>query len=140
MKKLAFFVTILSIGLFIGISAFAEDQDIQQPKEPRDSQEQGRMNDHQGGMKGKMRMGMHRPPSMIATSDGGVLVLNGGKLAKYDAQLNLVKEVEIKGGPAPSKKEHPKMDEEQIPSPPDLPAEEAPKAPTKSDAPALATS
>ena len=40
-------------------------------------------------------------PAVVATSDGGVVVLTGGKLAKYDNSLNLVKEVEIKGGPKP---------------------------------------
>jgi hypothetical protein len=34
--------------------------------------------------------------SMVATSDGGVIVMMGPKLLKYDKDLNLVKEVEIK--------------------------------------------
>ncbi|MBF0384359.1 MAG: hypothetical protein HQL27_00665 [Candidatus Omnitrophica bacterium] len=34
--------------------------------------------------------------TVIATSDGGVIVLAGNKLMKYDKDLNLVKEVEIK--------------------------------------------
>ena len=33
---------------------------------------------------------------MVATSDGGVIVLTGNKLTKYDKDLNVVKEVEIK--------------------------------------------
>ncbi len=35
-------------------------------------------------------------PYMVATSDGGVVILTGKKLVKYDKDLNLVKEVEIK--------------------------------------------
>ncbi len=33
---------------------------------------------------------------MVATDEGGVFVLAGNKLMKYDADLNLVKEVEVK--------------------------------------------
>jgi hypothetical protein len=40
--------------------------------------------------------GMMGGSSLIATSDGGVVVLMGNKLIKYDKDLNLVKEVEIK--------------------------------------------
>lgn len=43
------------------------------------------------GMMGAMRSGQ-----MIATSDGGVIVMMGNKLYKYDKDLNLKKEVEIK--------------------------------------------
>lgn len=41
----------------------------------------------------KMMMGCKE---LIATQDGGVVLMMGHKLIKYDAQLNLVKEVEIK--------------------------------------------
>jgi hypothetical protein len=34
--------------------------------------------------------------NLVPTSDGGVIVMAGGKLAKYDANLNLVKETDIK--------------------------------------------
>ncbi len=44
-----------------------------------------------GGMMSSM-MGK----SMAATSDGGVIVMSGNKLTKYDKDLNVVKEVEIK--------------------------------------------
>ncbi len=53
------------------------------------------------GMMGKMEMmhgmkGMMNKPSMVASNDGGVIILSGNKLSKYDAKLNLVKEAEIK--------------------------------------------
>ena len=48
----------------------------------------------------KMMMSMHgmmmRSPTMVASNDGGVIVLTGSKLYKYDKNLNLVKEAEIK--------------------------------------------
>ena len=40
--------------------------------------------------------GMMYGASLAATEDGGALVLMGNKLCKYDKDLNLVKEVEIK--------------------------------------------
>ena len=40
--------------------------------------------------------GMTRSSSMVASNDGGVIVLSGNKLYKYDKNLNLVKEAEIK--------------------------------------------
>ena len=43
---------------------------------------------------GKMCMMLQK--QMVSTSDGGVIVLAGNKLYKYDKNLNLVKEVEIK--------------------------------------------
>ncbi len=49
--------------------------------------------------KGMHAMGM-RPKmgakNMVATSDGGVVIMVGGKIIKYDKDLNLVKEVEFK--------------------------------------------
>ena len=37
---------------------------------------------------------MHK--EMVATEDGGVIVMMGNKLCKYDKDLNMVKEVEMK--------------------------------------------
>ena len=45
-------------------------------------------------MCGKMKSKMQK--SMVATSDGGVVVLSHNKLTKYDKNLNIVKEVELK--------------------------------------------
>ena len=41
----------------------------------------------------KMKMG---GKELIATQDGGVVLMMGNKLIKYDGAMNLVKEVEIK--------------------------------------------
>lgn len=51
-----------------------------------------------GGMMTMMHKmhGMTRSPTMVASNDGGVIVLTGNKLYKYDKNLNLVKEAEIK--------------------------------------------
>lgn len=50
-----------------------------------------------GMMKMMYKMhGMMRSSTMVASNDGGVIVLTGNKLYKYDKNLNLVKETEIK--------------------------------------------
>ncbi len=40
-------------------------------------------------------MGGLMSKSMVPTSDGGVIVLNGNKLTKYDGNLNVQKEVSL---------------------------------------------
>jgi hypothetical protein len=52
----------------------------------------GMMGDKEN-MKGMRGMMMHA--SMVATPDGGVIVLSGRTLTKYDKDLNVVKEVEL---------------------------------------------
>ena len=53
-------------------------------------------------MERREMMGMHPMPgtmcsgSLAASEDGGAFVLMGNKLCKYDKDLNLVKEIEIK--------------------------------------------
>ena len=46
------------------------------------------------GMCQMMKSMMDR--SVIATTDGGIVVVSGNKLTKYDKDLNVVKEVELK--------------------------------------------
>jgi hypothetical protein len=41
-------------------------------------------------------MGAFMDRTVVATSDGGVVVLAGEKLMKFDKNLNLVKEIEVK--------------------------------------------
>jgi hypothetical protein len=48
------------------------------------------------GGKGCPMMGGMMQKSMVATSDGGVVVQSGHKLIKYDKNLNVVKEAEVK--------------------------------------------
>ena len=60
-----------------------------------------RMTDEEGKMKSMcpmhaMMMKQMMGREMIATADGGVLILLGNKIIKYDKDLNLVKEAEIK--------------------------------------------
>lgn len=68
----------------------------------KEEQKGAGMMEGKDGMKGKgmmkmmgMMREMHNKVSVTATSDGGALVVSGGKLIKYDNQLNVVKEVDL---------------------------------------------
>ena len=74
------------------------DDSMMPPKEMMEHA--GMMGKHHGMMGQRppmcpMMKGMMEK-KVVATSDGGVVVLVGNKLVKYDKDLNLVKEVEIK--------------------------------------------
>jgi hypothetical protein len=67
----------------------------------------GNMGNFKGGERGdKKGMGcpmchmnkmmMMEGKKLVATQDGGAILMIGNKLIKYDSQLNIVKEVEIK--------------------------------------------
>lgn len=84
----------LGVFLVVGILAFAVSAQAEQD---------GEMKGMKDGMKGKgmkggmmMGMGMMQKSEMVASSDGGVIVMSGGKLTKYDKDLNVIKEVELK--------------------------------------------
>ena len=127
MKKIAF-ILFLFLTSFCSFS-FAEDQGNPPPSDSQQQDmpgmQQNNPQNNQGGMmggqgmmgKGKMGgMGMH--PTVVATSDGGVVVLMGNKLAKYDSSLTLIKEVEMKGGPKPMDKKAQSSDQADQPSAP----------------------
>jgi hypothetical protein len=93
-------ILLLTIAAVVGIgSYFALAQD------PRGGMMgRGMMNDNERmqqmgrGMMGWDGMGgpMMHGGSLVATPDGGVIVMMGNELMKYDKDLNLTKEVEIK--------------------------------------------
>lgn len=92
MKKTAFVVVLMLLVLAASSIGFAQ--------EPAEMKEQMVVKEMKGGMMGmqpglsimKKMMG----GQMVATKDGGVIVLIGKKLLKYDKDLNLQKEAEIK--------------------------------------------
>jgi hypothetical protein len=57
--------------------------------------EEGQKKDKMSMMKDMGMMAMMNKPSMVAVKDG-IVILSGNKLTKYDNNLNLVKEVELK--------------------------------------------
>ncbi|MBP9855472.1 MAG: hypothetical protein KBD53_11450 [Candidatus Omnitrophica bacterium] len=54
----------------------------------------GMMNSKMMGMCPMMQSMMQK--QVVATSDGGIIVVAGNKLTKYDKDLNVIKEVELK--------------------------------------------
>lgn len=74
---------------------------------PSMAQEMKGMKDMDHGMGSKAMMGCQggcpmkgamMGKSVVATSDGGVVIVAGNKIIKYDKNLKLVKEVEIDAG------------------------------------------
>ena len=90
MKKIILVGVLLA--LFIAVPAFLFSQPAGQGKGPAMG--------HGGGMMkdcpkcGMMKMMMDK--TMVASGDGGVIIMIGNKLLKYDKDLELKKEVEIK--------------------------------------------
>lgn len=93
MKRLIFGIFIMFVALSLGAPLYAHDKEM------------GMMGTESGenkGMMGGKMMGMHMmmkmilEKSVVATEDGGIVVVAGNKITKYDKDLNVVKEAEIK--------------------------------------------
>lgn len=89
MKKLVLLFMLLAFVMTTSVISYAEEKGSMMGKE------------HKGSMKGKgympcMMMKKMMQREMVVTEDGGVIVMVGNKLMKYDKDLNLVKEAEIK--------------------------------------------
>lgn len=93
MNKRAFILMLVCFSVGVGSLSYAEEEQgaAQDPMMGK-----GMMKGKMGMMKGGMMGMMHR--SMVASPDGGVIVLSGNKLMKYDKDLNLAKEAVIPGG------------------------------------------
>jgi cytochrome c556 len=94
MSKLRVLALVIVAAVFCPVIAFAQGPD--EKKEPvmtEQMKEKPTGQEYAGGMAMKM-MGMMQK-QMVATNDGGVIVLLGNKLIKYDKDLNLIKEVEV---------------------------------------------
>jgi len=77
-------------GLAFAQAPLEKNPPVVEEKTPEKQMDKGQM----GGMIMQMMGGMQK--QMLATSDGGVIVMTANKLSKYDKDLNLVKEVELK--------------------------------------------
>ncbi len=83
--------------MFCSVVAFAQGSDEKnQPVVEEKIQEKQLDKERMGGMMMQMMGTIQK--QMVATNDGGVIVMTGNKLLKYDKDLNLVKEVELKTG------------------------------------------
>ena len=88
MRKIAGMVLAGLVAAIFCSSVYAQDKEGAMDK---DTMKPGMMGQ---GMMDMCKMMMGK--SVVATSDGGVVVLMGNKLQKYDKNLELKKEVEIK--------------------------------------------
>lgn len=100
MKRIlgGFFIGVLVIGCVSAVSA--EDKKVMMGWGRKKHIEAGKDEHGCGEMTGPGKMMEMRnllmAKSMVATSDGGVIVLFGNKLQKYDRDLVLQKEVQLK--------------------------------------------
>lgn len=90
MKKIISLIMVLS--LLIALPVFAEEM----KKEEMPGMAMGKSMEMPMPGMGKMCCPMMGKAQMVATDEGGVIVFAGHRLMKYDADLNLVKEVEVK--------------------------------------------
>ena len=97
MRKVKLVALVVISIMFCSVLAFAQSPDeknqpVVEEKTPAKQIDKGQM----GGMIMQMMGAMQK--QMVATNDGGIIVLTGNKLLKYDKDLNLVKETEVKTG------------------------------------------
>ncbi|MBN1404986.1 MAG: hypothetical protein JW946_00520 [Candidatus Omnitrophica bacterium] len=111
MKRKILVVLVVVACLSYGVYAFAEEASQAQAQEETQVQAQEQqpaeaqmqkpdmMKKHHDDKKNMMMMRCMKNMNknqMVAASDGGVIVLSGNRLLKYDKNLDLKKEVEIK--------------------------------------------
>jgi len=99
MRRLSVIIIAIYLFLAIGLNSLSFAQGMNekmgdQPMMGKDMMTKEKMME-KCPMHGMMMKGMMEK-TIIATADGGVFVLVGNKLIKYDKNLNLVKEIEIK--------------------------------------------
>lgn len=96
MKKVASIGLVALFLLSLGTVSFAEGMKSMKDKDSSMDMGKGMMGDKKMGMMmGPMMMKMMEK-SLVPTSDGGIVLLAGNKITKYDKDLNVMKEVEIK--------------------------------------------
>jgi len=88
---------VFAVMCFCSSASLALAQD-QNPAQNKDASGKDMAGDkmHKGMMGKGMMMPMMMAKQMVASNDGGVIVLAGNKLYKYDKNLTLVKEAEVK--------------------------------------------
>ena len=97
MRKVKVLGLVIVATMFCSATAFAQDSsEKKEPAMEEKTNEKQMEKERMAGMVMQMMGAMQK--QMVATNDSGVIVLAGNKLLKYDKDLNLVKEVELKTG------------------------------------------
>ncbi len=120
MRKFFWVLLWVSGIILVGVITYAQNE---QTKEPAKPVEEPPAHHYLQKMTLAPSIGMMRSmsgmPVMAATSDGGVVVLRGNHLMKYDKSMNLIKEVTLPPlmDPKPDKaSDHPFSPEAPLPS------------------------
>lgn len=96
MKKTTFWIVLM--GMFVcalmNSSLYAEEMKDMGMMDAKKGDGKGMMGGKMMGMPMMMKMMMEK--TVVATTDGGIVVVAGNKITKYDKDLNVVKEVETK--------------------------------------------
>jgi hypothetical protein len=104
MKRLMIVAVPIAMLAMVGSYGVLAQQDSQTPQRPGGMMGQGGMMHGMMGQGGQMQacpmcgmmVGTTMMKTMTATPDGGVIIAVGNRLMKYDNQLNLVKDTEMK--------------------------------------------
>ena len=92
-KRISAGLVFMAVLFSVSLSSAEEIEDV--PAE-KPEMKKGMMGGKKMGMMGPMMMKMMTEKTVGATSDGGIVVLAGNHLVKYDKDLNVVKEVDVK--------------------------------------------
>ena len=93
MKRLKTLVILMAVIIAFSAIAFAQEAEEVGVQAAEKEMKADKMKKH--GMYDMMKKKMMEK-QIVATKDGGVVVMVGKKLFKYDKNLNLVKEAELK--------------------------------------------
>jgi len=88
-------ISVMLLAVFVGFSTIALAQEPGQAKAAMMGQvmEKGKMKKFDSGCAMMKEMMLKR--QLVVTEDGGVVVMTGNKLIKFDKDLNLIKEVTL---------------------------------------------
>ena len=95
-------IFVIMVTIFCQSVVFSEDA-AEEKKAAEEKNEKQAQRERMAGMVMSMLGNMQK--QIVATPDGGVVVLMGNKLLKYDKDLNLKRAVELTTEPEPNEKQ-----------------------------------
>lgn len=95
MKKLSSILVIVTVLMLSALVLWSADKDLSMGKGMMMDKDMGEAMMGMCPVHGMMAMRMMTSRTIVATSDGGVIVYVANKLLKYDKDLNLVKKAAV---------------------------------------------
>lgn len=89
------FILVIAFFMSYPVFAFAEDAQEQKTSAADEAKKEKQASNERMATMAMSMMAMMQK-QMVASGDGGVIILTGNKLLKYDKDLNLIKAVELK--------------------------------------------